>query len=93
MVARTKQGLTNETLVIATVLSLGMVGAAAAQDGRCLPNRFDIGTPGETNQSVKERFGTPGQNDLKGDVPANEFAQIRNEARKETCPPPGQTPD
>jgi hypothetical protein len=37
-------------------------------------------TPGEINKVIKESCGTPGQNVF--DLPANEFAKLRNQARK-----------
>jgi len=73
-----------------------IVGPALAdQPDRCLGRvigqefiaRPVFTTPGEFNKYVKERAGTPGQNEK---LPANEFAQLRNDEREKACPPPGQ---
>jgi hypothetical protein len=74
-------------LIGVTVFSLGMIGAAAAD--QCLPNpQFGSDpTPGDVNKITNQLDGSPGQNYLG--VPANIWVtQMRNPGRKAVCPSP-----
>jgi len=63
--------------------------ALADPPNKCPGNGPDVTTPGDANKILKDVLGTPGQNTV--DLPANEFAQGRNDIRKEACPPSGQS--
>jgi hypothetical protein len=85
--------LLSALLVSAALIAPGVAVAATPED-RCpivmspvpgAPNE----SPGDVNQFIKDGAGTPGQNILN--LPANEFAALRNDARKTVCPPPGKS--
>jgi len=70
-------------------------GMALADPPNLCPEE-EFTNPGGFNQVENEEHGTPGNqiNTTKKEpeLPADEFAQDRNEARfTEDCPPPGQT--
>jgi len=61
------------------LLLAGLVVTAASVTTMAMADPPDP-TPGHLNQIMKDSCGTPGQNVLN--MPANEFAQMRNRARK-----------
>jgi len=63
-------------LVLAAAAFVGLSSNAFAVVGVILPTN-----PGEFNKLAKEFCGPPGQNNL--DLAANEFAQARNQLRKQ----------
>src|SRR5262249_24138970 len=83
------------SLAFVAIVSPGMALADPPVD-RCTdrppPRAVEIGSPGDFNQIVKDRTGSPGQEAKDAPLPANVDAQLRNGGREATCPPPGQTP-
>jgi len=69
-------------LLLALLVSGALLvpGVALAKPDKC----GVFGTPGDVNQIIKDLVGTPGQNTVN--LPANEFAHLRNDVRKVVCP-------
>jgi len=76
-----------------TLIALSFIAvpglAFAAPETRCLPNPFGIETMGDALKAINQNVGNPGQNNLG--LTASEFAHLRNDGRKDLCPPPGRS--
>jgi hypothetical protein len=69
--------LLSALLISAALMAPGVASAA--------PDKCGVfGSPGDVNQIIKDAVGTPGQNTVN--LPANEFAHLRNDVRKAVCP-------
>ena len=81
--------LLSALLVSAALVAPGVALAAPPAD-RCADfgPPFDFGSPGDYNKAVNDVIGNPGQQ-TTFNIPPNEFADLRNDARKTVCPPPG----